>query len=279
MNFPETRHLFNAGENDWGFTSFIPLAELRDPHRGFLVKDTCIIAAEVNVPKSGNENQVVQVAIPTASTTSEDQAGHMEVEAPQPEDKVQCLKSASQVCTEHIAHTDKEMSSDSIRELVDFRGLGQIEKAYIPLLEEVCSQHPSLIECQQKRSRRFIEWAFTALGRVLHFLKTKRVKDMNGDACKDLQILWEELETFRFDLTWLEPHVQSALGMKNYIERAVHVEKLKDIVIALELEMKRLKAKLTATEADLDIARKDLLKAKESFEERDLDANLGYGRP
>ena len=98
------------------------------------------------------------------------------------------------------------MLSTSIGDLVDFRGLGKIEKAFVPLLE-VCSQHPSLIECQQKRSVRFTEWAFTALGRVLHFLKTKRVKDMNEDSSKHLEMIWEELETCRFDLTCLEPYI------------------------------------------------------------------------
>ncbi|GFP97183.1 ubiquitin carboxyl-terminal hydrolase 12 [Phtheirospermum japonicum] len=45
----ETQHQFNARENDWGFTSFMPLAELYDPSRGYLFNDTCVIEAEVAV--------------------------------------------------------------------------------------------------------------------------------------------------------------------------------------------------------------------------------------
>ncbi|KAL6518676.1 ubiquitin carboxyl-terminal hydrolase 13 [Orobanche hederae] len=45
----ETQHQFNARENDWGFTSFMPLAELYDPSRGYIVNDTCVIEAEVAV--------------------------------------------------------------------------------------------------------------------------------------------------------------------------------------------------------------------------------------
>ena len=84
---------------------------------------------------------------------------------------------------------------------MDFKDLGKIEKDFVQLLEEVCSKHPTLIEGHRKRNRskRFIEWSFTALGRVLHFLKSKKVKDMNDDTCKELQNLWEELETVRFD--------------------------------------------------------------------------------
>ncbi|XP_026410949.1 MATH domain and coiled-coil domain-containing protein At3g58270-like [Papaver somniferum] len=40
-------HQFTVGEPDWGFTSFMPLSELYDPGKGYLVNDTCIIEAEV----------------------------------------------------------------------------------------------------------------------------------------------------------------------------------------------------------------------------------------
>ncbi|XP_077226132.1 ubiquitin C-terminal hydrolase 12-like isoform X3 [Tasmannia lanceolata] len=45
----DTQHQFNARESDWGFTSFMPLSELYDPTRGYLVNDSCVIDAEVAV--------------------------------------------------------------------------------------------------------------------------------------------------------------------------------------------------------------------------------------
>lgn len=45
----DTQHQFNARESDWGFTSFMPLSELYDPTRGYLVNDTLIVEAEVLV--------------------------------------------------------------------------------------------------------------------------------------------------------------------------------------------------------------------------------------
>ncbi|XP_057506095.1 ubiquitin C-terminal hydrolase 12-like isoform X2 [Actinidia eriantha] len=45
----ETQHQFNARESDWGFTSFMPLSELYDPSRGYVVNDTCFVEAEVAV--------------------------------------------------------------------------------------------------------------------------------------------------------------------------------------------------------------------------------------
>ncbi|GJN34912.1 hypothetical protein PR202_gb23621 [Eleusine coracana subsp. coracana] len=45
----DTQHQFNARESDWGFTSFMPLSELYDPSRGYLLNDTVIVEAEVAV--------------------------------------------------------------------------------------------------------------------------------------------------------------------------------------------------------------------------------------
>ncbi|XP_021625341.1 ubiquitin C-terminal hydrolase 12 isoform X4 [Manihot esculenta] len=45
----DTQHQFNARESDWGFTSFMPLGDLYDPGRGYLVNDTCIVEADVAI--------------------------------------------------------------------------------------------------------------------------------------------------------------------------------------------------------------------------------------
>lgn len=47
----ETQHQFNARESDWGFTSFMPLSDLYDPSRGYIMNDNLLIEAEVAVRK------------------------------------------------------------------------------------------------------------------------------------------------------------------------------------------------------------------------------------
>lgn len=47
--YVDTQHQFNARESDWGFTSFMPLGELYDPTRGYLMNDTLVVEAEVLV--------------------------------------------------------------------------------------------------------------------------------------------------------------------------------------------------------------------------------------
>ncbi|CAI8599947.1 unnamed protein product [Vicia faba] len=48
----DTQHQFNARESDRGFTYFMPLGELYDPSRDYLVNDTLIIEAEVLVQRA-----------------------------------------------------------------------------------------------------------------------------------------------------------------------------------------------------------------------------------
>lgn len=280
--------MFSERERDWGFTSFMPLVELHNHCLGFIVNDSCIVGAEVYVHNSSYENEMNRTGNLMASLLSNSitygshiSGGHMEV--PRSEAQVPNLESLSEfpilVRTEPTRDIDMEFFKYSIGELMDFMGLGQVEKYFVPLLEEACSKHPSLIECQQRRSRRFTEWAFTALGRVLYFLKTRKAKDMNKQACKDLQILWEELEIFGFDLAWLEPHVQSALRMKSYVEKAVQMEMLKENAEGIALEMERLKTKLATLELELNIARDLLMEEGFNFNGRDLNVELGYGIP
>ncbi|KAK7392745.1 hypothetical protein VNO78_21192 [Psophocarpus tetragonolobus] len=243
----ELKHQFNAKEITWGLARFIPINELCGYNNGYIMNDTCIIEVEILVDKLKHKNLVDQV-----------------------DNKI------NDKPIEHIDNIIPNKMLTKLGELVDFRGLGKIEQDFVSLLEEVCLQHPSLINIQKNRTQRFVEWAFTALGRVLHFLKTKKVKDMNDNACNHLQILWEELETFKFDLSWLEPHVKSALSMKNYTERTIQLNKLKENVSALEKEVKMLKAKIMEAKVNLEIAKRDLAKTIEGFEECSLEAELGY---
>ncbi|KAG8376856.1 hypothetical protein BUALT_Bualt09G0107400 [Buddleja alternifolia] len=55
----DTQHQFNQRESDWGFTSFMPLSELYDPSKGYLVNDTCVVEADVAVHKKEDKEMLV----------------------------------------------------------------------------------------------------------------------------------------------------------------------------------------------------------------------------
>ncbi|XP_028804765.1 protein RESTRICTED TEV MOVEMENT 3-like [Neltuma alba] len=233
---------FCADSYSWGYKIFMPLSELGDPTSGYILNDKCIVEVELfSVTFEGIE----PTSRPTHPSLSKEPK-------------------------------DVESKDDDV---VDFKDLGKIEKKFVPLLEEVCSWHPSLMDCQKNKSRKFTEWVFTALGRVLQFLKGKKWKDMNEEACEKLRQVWEELEMSRLDLSWLEPLVKSAVNMKGYDEKAEKVKKLKQNLVVVEAELKTIKEKLASTEQRVEMARKELVNAEQDFEEKDLDAKIGYGKP
>ncbi|KAE9585326.1 hypothetical protein Lal_00018211 [Lupinus albus] len=299
----ETQQKFNGGNKSWNSPSFIPLKEFQDPSKGYLVNDTCIIEAQIATSKdiAFNISDIVEVKepeylgisplSPTSTHESKDDVSETELqilqhehqgigpldETPSPK-QVQFVPSAPPMYP-HLSNEHEEVFLTPLAELIDFKSLEPEESAFIPLWEEVCSCHPSLVENQGKRSPRFILWAFLALGQVLHFLKTKKIRDMGEDGTMHLKVLWDELQSFGFDLTWLEPHVQSALGTKAYLERAHQVKNLRADVATLDIEMRKLKAKLAVEEIDLEVTRRHLAKVENGFEERDMDVVLGYGIP
>ncbi|CAK8544217.1 unnamed protein product [Lathyrus sativus] len=139
---------------------------------------------------------------------------------------------------------------------------------------EVIGQNPSTVSIEPTKDSN-VESMFAGFRRVLYFLQTKKVKDMNQKGCKELRVLWDEVKKFKFDLTWLMAHVQYALGMQGFVEKAVEVEKLKDTLLVLELETTRIKEKLVRAEISLDVER-EVLKAK-GVKEIGLTCDLGCG--
>lgn len=48
----DTSHTFTGRESDWGFTSFLPLAEVYNPAKNYIVDDAIVLRVEVNVRKT-----------------------------------------------------------------------------------------------------------------------------------------------------------------------------------------------------------------------------------
>lgn len=165
----------------------------------------------------------------------------------------------------------------TLRDLIDVESFGPEEAHFVPLLEEACTWHPSLIQSQKNRSRWFKLWAFTSLGQVLYFLKTKKVRDMNEEGCENLQGLWEELvKSSGFSLNWLEPYVESALSVKGNLGKVEEVERVTQNVADLEIKVKKLKEELDSAQMGYEVATKELVEIKKGFKEMDLNAGLGY---
>lgn len=235
------------------------------------MKNSCIIEAHICVSDLAPNIQVH----PNCSPYHDSSSGGQATETSSDRDSISPRTSGSSAAE---GETQKGCSSSlTLRELIDLKILAEEEEAFIPLLEEACIWHPNLIQCQKERTRGFRQWAFTSLGQVLHFLKTKRVKDMSEEDIKHLRDLWKELvKSSGFDLAWLKPYVESALGLKAYTEKAKQLKKLKDTVVGLEIKMKRLRGELAAAEGLFEVARRELSEVRRGFNEMDMNSTIGY---
>ncbi|XP_028777632.1 MATH domain and coiled-coil domain-containing protein At3g58270-like [Neltuma alba] len=282
----ETQQKFKGGHRSWG-SFLVTLKDFYDPKQGYLVKNTCIIEAHIGVPDVAPKIQATDNNLPTIP-----ESNHHQTEQQQStESTTQNEDQATTEYSDEISETPSSLTSSSghaeldevqcsdltLRDLIDVSGFGPDEAAYVPLLEEACTWHPQLINSQRDRTRWFKLWAFTSLGQVLYFLKTKKVKDMDEDGCKYLQGLWDELvKSSGFNLSWLEPYVQSALSAKNYLPKAETVEKAAQKMTDLEIKVKKLKGELAVAEMEHELARRELVEIKGSFHELDLNAALDY---
>ncbi|XP_014495548.1 MATH domain and coiled-coil domain-containing protein At3g58270 [Vigna radiata var. radiata] len=276
----ETQQKFNGGYRSWG-SFFVNRSVFFDSKQGYLVNDTCIIEAHVCV----SDLSTIEVnKLNTISAKLGDEGRRNSESTEQEDDKEtetetsdECETLSSSSCGSSQTEGEVKSSDLTLKDLLDLASLGKEEAAFVPLLEEACIWHPSLIRSQRKSSRWFKLWAFTSLGQVLYLLKTSKAKDMNEDACNRLHGLWEELVKHSgFQLSWLEPYVQSALGMKAHLEKTEEVNKLKDSVVALEIKMKKLRGELAAAEAEFEVTRRALLEARKGFIELDFNSELGY---
>ncbi|KAK7278783.1 hypothetical protein RJT34_23819 [Clitoria ternatea] len=267
----ETQQRFKGGHQSWG-SLFLNLSDFNDQKQGYLVRNTCIIEAHICVSDFTPGIKVHPNCAPAHDTILGDQTTEAS------SDERDTISPRNSGTSSGEGETQEGNSVNlTLRELIDLESLGAEETAFVPLLEEVCIWHPALIQCQSKRTRGFRQWAFTSLGHVLHFLKTKKVRDISEEDIKHLQGLWKELvKSSGFDLAWLEPYVNSALGVKDYMERAKQLKKLKDNVVSLEIKMKKLRGELAASEAQFQVARRDLSQVRKGFQEMELNAAIGY---
>ncbi|XP_057424731.1 MATH domain and coiled-coil domain-containing protein At3g58210-like isoform X2 [Lotus japonicus] len=274
----ETKQKFNGGHRCWG-SFFLNLDDLYDRKQGYLVSDTCIIEVNICVSAFGftKIQDIYSLNLPNSTPTNGskfDQATNQ-----RPSDERDTTPSPKTSSGSSRREGEIQGSSDlaTLTELMDLESLKPEEQALFPLLEGVCKRRPSLIQSQTKSSRLFRQWAFTSLGRVLHFLKTKKVKDISEDDCKYLQGLWEELvKSSGFDLAWLEPYVQSALGVKANLKKLQQLRKLTDKVIALELKMRKQRGELAAAEEEFKVAKRGLSEVRNGFQAMNVDAPIGY---
>ncbi|KAJ7969145.1 Receptor-like kinase [Quillaja saponaria] len=139
-----------------------------------------------------------------------------------------------------------------VSEEANFRGVGKIRKVFIPVLEEAISQHPHLWTSQEGRTIQCRRWAYSALGRVLYFLRNVKIKDLTMEKKAEFDKLWGEMDLFNFDLTWLAIKHDQVMNASVDDEMLKAVEEQKEKISSLELDISEMKLQLMEAEHMLE---------------------------
>ncbi|OMP06464.1 TRAF-like family protein [Corchorus capsularis] len=78
----ETSHNFNAEVSDWGFTQLLPLSELRNLKKGFLMNDACLGLVEVDVPT----DEIIDLRLLSLVESDSNELNGKEAEISKPEE-------------------------------------------------------------------------------------------------------------------------------------------------------------------------------------------------
>ncbi|MED6186141.1 hypothetical protein PIB30_063960 [Stylosanthes scabra] len=145
--------------------------------------------------------------------------------------------------------------------LVDFYGLCQVDKSFLPMLKEACANDPNLIESQRKHSEMLRQSAFDSLGRLLFLLHNVRIRHWIYHK-QELEMFWEQIKIMKFDLEWLSPIVEGVLSStaitrieelcqeeKNWNDEAAKLRKQLKIV---EDKAAAVRNEISLTESKLD---------------------------
>ncbi|OIW21507.1 hypothetical protein TanjilG_05177 [Lupinus angustifolius] len=268
----ESQQIFNGRYRSCGWP-FLNLNDFLDSQQGYLVNDTCIIEAYICVSHVALNTNIQNENLKNIVATNGSTSGKQEIESSDESER-----HSSTTCESSQRGNNVQGSDFTLRDILDFEKLREEEKTYVPLLVKVCTLHPSLIRSQNKKPDLSKVWAFISLGKVLLFLNTTKARDMNEDACNQLRILWDDLNKLSsgFDLTWLEPHIHNALGVKVQLEGSSKMKTLQNSVVAMDIKKERLIKELTATEAEFKVASKKLIEARKGFTEMDFNVALDY---
>ncbi|RYR45516.1 hypothetical protein Ahy_A07g031350 [Arachis hypogaea] len=152
--------------------------------------------------------------------------------------------------------------------MVDFYGLCQVDKSFLPLLKEACTKNPNLIESQRKHSEMLRQSAFDSLGRLLFLLHNVRIRDWINHK-QELQMYWEQAKLMKFDLEWSSPAMERVLSSADL----ARIEALREEEKYWNEEASKLREKLKIVEDKAAVIRTEIV-----LTESKLDGfAIGYG--
>ncbi|KAF8398029.1 hypothetical protein HHK36_016955 [Tetracentron sinense] len=264
-----TQHQFNTQNGDWGFTLFMPLSELYDPARGYLVNDTCIVQAKVAVRRVVNNTMDI-IWEPLIVNDEETMAVKMEPE-------VKEMISAEGI-TQDPAITNEEPFSRSPR-----TSMGSPASSLVPVsplrmnteeLDSIANKYP-ISEAHKSTWRDIVK----KYGDITHKSNVKNLKlkaayieticdiisGLKGTTANELKITsinqcesdLEDVESTKIDVSWLKERLHM---VKTLVAQSIQVSVVGDSFMVKTETLAKLTASIAGGNSKIEDTRKEIAK-------------------
>ncbi|KAI8556259.1 hypothetical protein RHMOL_Rhmol05G0239000 [Rhododendron molle] len=264
-----TEHKFNAGESNWGFTSFMPLIELNDPVRGFLVNDTVVLEAVVTIPNSHDSKKETGFEPKNKKGKKETgDNGSENVEADiagitSPRSTLQSILGS------RISFVDA--SSDTTATVGKARFLSYwVSSEALLLLEKIHSLHEGTFLEFSMKGQALPTMLLESFAAFVASMSSTKVNELNEEALRLAANSIEDFEQVGLDLRWLKRRLEEAKGVKKHSESVNAVESCTSALDVARSDLELARAKVCELEEGLAKA-----KAEGEVMSRELPKSLG----
>ncbi|XP_058213102.1 MATH domain and coiled-coil domain-containing protein At3g58270-like isoform X2 [Rhododendron vialii] len=205
----DTEHKFGAGVSDWGFTYILPLVELNDPVRGFLVNDTVVLEAVVTILNSHDSRMETGFEPKNKKgkkETGDNGSGNVEADI------------AGTTCPESTL-SDATATAGKVRFLSYW-----VSSEALLLLEKIHSLHEGTYVKFSMKGQALPTVLLESFAALIASMSSTKVNELNEEALQLAANSTEDFEQVGLDLRWLKQRLEEAKVVKKHSESINTVE-------------------------------------------------------
>ncbi|KAG5549828.1 hypothetical protein RHGRI_014965 [Rhododendron griersonianum] len=246
---------FDAKESNWGFTSFLPLIELNDPDKGFLVNDTIVLEASVTIPNSHDSRK----------ETGDNGSGNVEADIAGTTSPQSMLQS---ILGSQISFVDASSDATATAGKVRFLSYWVSSEALL-LLEKIHSLHEGTYVKFSMKGQALPTMLLESFAEFIASMSFTKVNELNEEALRLAANSIEDFEQVGLDLRWLKQRLEEAKVVKKHSDSVNTVE---SCTSALEVA----RATVDSCTSALEVARAKVRELEDGLAKAKLEGEVMF---
>ncbi|KAL6952176.1 ubiquitinyl hydrolase 1 [Sarracenia purpurea var. burkii] len=273
------QHKFSDREHDWGFTKFIPLGELNDVYKGYLVNDTIVVEADVTVHNS-QDSKTATGYVGLESLEPEQGSREEESHHPSQDNNSESVADVTGITASFLQDSREatpEANASTIPGAGDHAsscqvsGCSNVCPVYEPPAGKVeflsyrVSPEASLVlkRIHDHHNATFIKFSMTSpilqtsllesFASFIDSMTATKVNEVNNEALRLAILSIEDFEQVGLDLSWLKQRLDEAKRVNKLSESLVSVKSYESAVTVARAKVRELEEGLAKAKAEMEV--------------------------